>query len=265
MQGKINDFTGFASSQNVLEDIRDQVPYLVQQTKPPLSHAQILNSLREGITPHNLYSKEALRGTSTMHRILRNLLVVLGVPYHQHPNTNRIIWGFVNQFFEADGHREECYRLLQEFESRNAGAGVQNNHVNPGDAAKITQAKSSKFRLEKDKFEGRLEDNFNDALASYSEICKDLGLSQNQKFQFMHNLFTGVALRFYRDNVEDVATGFCVAKTIMQAEHNSITRQNRCRSQLQKLRLSHVMRKEKKNTAGALEYIRDEITKMAGQ
>lgn len=55
------------------------------------------------------------------------------------------------------------------------------------------------------------------------------------------------------------------ADILMKEEYNSLTRQNRCRAQLQKLRLAHVIRKEKIDTVAALEHIRDTITKLASQ
>lgn len=44
-----------------------------------------------------------------------------------------------------------------------------------------------------------------------------------------------------------------------------MTRQNRCRNQLQKQRLANVMKQQKLETVDALQYIRDQITKLAGQ
>lgn len=128
----------------------------------------------------------------------------------------------------------------------------------------MTQAISSKFRLDKDKFEGRLEHSYDDVLATYSELRKDLGISAEQKFQYMHNLFVGEALRFYRNNVAYTAVDLRQAKSMMKEEYNSVTRQNRCRAQLQKLRLVNVMRKEKVIIVVALEHICDEITKLSG-
>lgn len=265
MQAIVNDLNGFSSACDVLVEVKDHILHLVEQDAPALSHADILAALRQDITPINLYSRDSLKGTHTIHRILRNLLSLLGEPYVQHESTNRIAWGLVTQLFNSDDDQAECYSLLRSSQSSRSSETSHGNISSTGDAAKVTQAISSKFRNEKDKFEGRLEDSYDDVLATYSELCRDLGISTDMKFKYMHNLFTGEALRFYRDNVADSAVDFDQANNMMKYEYNSITRQNRCRAQLQKLRLANIMRKEKVDTVGALEYIRDTITKLAGQ
>lgn len=265
MQTIINDLNGLSSACIVLVEVKDYILHLVEQDDPVLSHAEILRHIRDDITPENLYSRDALKGTHHLHRIIRNLLTHLGVPYVQHASTNKIIWGLPAQLFIVEADKEECYRRLR---GALAGNGSQSNQVtgvNTSEAAKVTQAISTKFRLDREKFEGKLEDSYDDVLETYSELCTDLGMSEEQKLQYMHNLFMGEALRFFRDNVAKSATDFEDANKLMREEYNSVTRQNRCRAQLQKLRLADIMRKGKIGTVAALEFMRNEITKLAGQ
>lgn len=270
MQAIIGELNGYTSTHLPLEAVRDTLLVLATQDDPALTHAQILVAIREDVTPDVLYNHEALQGPHTIHRIMRNVLSVLGVPYHQHPNTNRVAWGLVNQLFESEEDRNECYRLLGPIVGGAVpvnvipgGQGGNNYHV--GDAAKVTQAITSKFRLPKDKFGGKLGESFDDVIASYVELSIDLEINDQKKFQYMHHLFCGEALRFYRNGVATIAQTFEEANQMMRNEFNSLTRQNRCRAQLQRLRLAHVMRKEKLDTVSALEFIRDFIAKLAGQ
>lgn len=62
MQPIVNDLSGFSSFCNVLVEFRDHILHLGEQSNPGLSHQQILTSLRQDITPHNLYSRDSLRG-----------------------------------------------------------------------------------------------------------------------------------------------------------------------------------------------------------
>lgn len=265
--GELNGFTAVARIE--LEAIRDSVLVLITQDDPALTHGQVLTALREDISPAMLYSQEVLRGPHTIHRILRNLLSVLGEEYQQHPQSNRVAWGLPAQFFESEEDRNECYRQLERADGGAVGgAGVavqQGGHQHIGDAAKVVQAISMKFRMTKDKFEGKLGQSYDDVMATYEELCEDLAVDDEKKFQYMHHLFSGEALRFYRDNVARVAETFEVANIMMKDEYNSLTRQNRCRAQLLKLRLAHVMKKEKLETVGALEFIRDAIAKNSDQ
>lgn len=184
MQRIVNELNAFSSTCDVLEEVKDRVIHLVTQDEPALTHNQILTAIREDITPETLYSYEALRGTHTLHRILRDLLSTLGVQYAQHLSTNRIAWGLVGQFFESDEDKEECYgRLRSLARDAPATASTQNRHGtsnNIADAAKVMQAISSKFRMAKDKFEGNLGESYDDVLATYSEICEDLDISPDK-------------------------------------------------------------------------------------
>lgn len=269
MQAVIGELNGFTSTCTELEAVRDTYLVLVTQDDPVLTHEQILTAIREDITPAVLYSRDALRGPHTIHRITRNMLSVLGVAYQQHPTTNRVSWGLPRQLFEGEEDREECYRLLGMTNGGAAGGaeaerqGGYNNRT--GEAAKVMQAIGSKFRMAKDKFDGKLGESYDDVLATYAELCQDLEIKDDKKLQYMHHLFSGEALRFYRGNVARVAVDFDAADDMMKEEYNSTTRQNRCRAQLQNLRLAHVMRKEKVDTVAALEYIRDTITRLASQ
>lgn len=265
MQNIIGELNGFTSTCTGLEAIRDTLLVLATQDDPALTHAEILTAIREDITPAVLYNKEALSGPHTIHRIIRNMLSAIGVPYNQHPTTNRVAWGLAGQLFEAENDREECYRRLSDDYQAvdiQASTNSSNNRV---DATKVMQAISSKFRQDKDKFEGKLGESYDDILATYSELCNDLDITPGKKFQYMHHLFRGEALRYYRNHVAKVAHDFGEADNLMQQEYNSLTRQNRCRSQLQKLRIANVMKKEKMDTVAALELIRDTITKLADQ
>lgn len=108
----------------------------------------------------------------------------------------------------------------------------QNLNVSQGHAARIASAMTNKLKPEA-KFEGKLGDSYDDALASYEEICIDLELYYDQKYKFFHKLFKGEAKRYYRNQVTTAANHFDEAEALMRGEYKSITGQNRCRGQLQ--------------------------------
>lgn len=80
-------------------------------------------------------------------------------------------------------------------------------------------------------------------MCGYLDMCNDLDLTMEQKPKIFHNMFADEAKRFYRENIDGVATTFAEATSIMTEEYNSITRQNRCRRKLQKLRMARAMKR----------------------
>lgn len=61
-------------------------------------------------------------------------------------------------------------------------------------------------------------------VAEYQQVARDYELSQEQRFQYLHNLLRGDAKRFYLDTVQPYVTSFNEAVHHVKAEYNSIVR-----------------------------------------
>lgn len=69
-------------------------------------------------------------------------------------------------------------------------------------------------------------------VAEYQQVSRDYNLSQTQKMQFLHNIVRGDAIRFYLSRVDNEATNFNQAVTMIESEYNSFVRQNRIKNYL---------------------------------
>lgn len=60
MQSIIKYLNGLSSACEVLMEVKNYLLHLIQQDDPALSHAEILEQIRDDFTPEKLYSKDAL-------------------------------------------------------------------------------------------------------------------------------------------------------------------------------------------------------------
>jgi hypothetical protein len=97
----------------------------------------------------------------------------------------------------------------------------------------------------------------------YLETPTDYELASAVQLQYLHHLFTGEALRFYRSFVVGATDSFTTALAMMQAEYNIATRQHRIRQYLHGLRLFDIIKEKSLSVSAALEYLREEITKLS--
>ena len=54
----------------------------------------------------------------------------------------------------------------------------------------------------------------------YIQVCRDHALSQTQKLQYMQNILSGDAKRFYLDRVDGYATSYQQAIDLIENEYN---------------------------------------------
>lgn len=101
-------------------------------------------------------------------------------------------------------------------------------------------------------------------VAEYQQVARDYDLNQQQGLQYLHNLLRGDAKRFFRDKVQPYAATFNQAVDSVNAEYNSIVRQNRVKNYLTSYRMSTLLAESKTETA-ALEQTYKTITKLAFQ
>ena len=145
---------------------------------------------------------------------------------------------------------------------RNHGGNRQDDRQLYNQRQKKASNMSSRFRKE-DKFKGTLEEVIHEAFDCYEEATTDFELDEEEKLKYLHNLFTGEAIRYFRSKVFNQAPDYESAKQLMINEYNSRTRQNRVRKMLQGLRLSQIMEEKKIPANEALEKLKDTISKHA--
>jgi hypothetical protein len=143
--------------------------------------------------------------------------------------------------------------------------GVSRNNSS-GDTffGRIAHNMATRFKVA-NKFSGKLDGNLTEYLNNYMDACNDYNLSVQHRFDYKHHLLEGEAKRFFRANVISSCMSYSEASSLMQNEFNGITRQNRVRKHLQKLRLGEVMSRNKCSVAEGLEEIHEVITKLTPQ
>lgn len=90
-----------------LTGIRNLLMSQIDQVPHPDSE-DMLQTFREYISPEDLFGHAALSGPTTLHRFVRDLFVLLGVPYQRYGN-KRIIWGLAAQIFPKEEELNHCY------------------------------------------------------------------------------------------------------------------------------------------------------------
>ena len=93
------------------------------ESEPQLSKEDCIDRLREDLSVEVLYSIDALKGPTTLYRIIRVYLSLNGVPYKQHPGSTKIAFGLVNIFFIDEEDR--TYAFVNFARLRGPPAGTQ--------------------------------------------------------------------------------------------------------------------------------------------
>jgi len=75
-------------------------------------------------------------------------------------------------------------------------------------------------------------------------VSRDYKLTQNQRLQFLHNLFKGEALRYYSRNIRPRAQVYGEAISLMSKHFNTLAKQQRVKANLSNLKLSTFTEKE---------------------
>jgi Zinc knuckle len=142
------------------------------------------------------------------------------------------------------------------------------NNITPAYSSEPSSniAHSMATRLKADqKFTGKLGEDLTEFISTYMDAANDYYLFSKQKLDHMHHLLDGEAKRFYREKMLSSCATFAEATSMMQEEFNSLTRQNRVRKHLQKLRLSTTVGNRRYTVTEALEELREIIDKLTPQ
>lgn len=218
---------------------------------PSLSGENLRNHVAEMFPPAHLFCKE-IADMASVWMELRAFLDARGAPLQQH-SSRRVILTL-------------AHGLYQESEDRNAAIDIANDIVSAGrrrrqdisqgttsqrqssEQSQAQQANSSEERVAHNvamrlrdndkKFSGDIGECWMEFVDEYQQIARDYKLTATQKLQYLHNILSKDASRFYLDRVAHYATTFQQAVEMIDQEYNSIVRQTRVKNYLNNLRVS---------------------------
>lgn len=76
-----------------------------------LSNKESITDLQEDLAVKLIYCDEAIRGATTLFRVLKNYPVLKKLNYAQHPNTNKIMFGTAHCFVTPEDRKYAMKRL----------------------------------------------------------------------------------------------------------------------------------------------------------
>ena len=252
---------GFINSVRMLDD---------EIRSGPLSAEELKASVAEMFPPAVLFGDE-INALPYAHRALRTWLDTNGANLTQH-SSRRIPLTLATSLYDEAEDRDIAETFARELVA--SGKKKRTNepeavapssnvvHTTSVDAS-IAHKIAMRFRDERQKFSGAVGEFFNDFVADYTRAASDYDLSSKQKLQYMHNLFTGDAKRFY-NKIESYAATFPQAVEMIEKEYNSCVRQDRCKNYLSSLRVTKFVA-DGLETSAALEKTYKVITKLAPQ
>jgi hypothetical protein len=267
-------FAAFEPVTTIQIEIKSAMAVFIN-AEPQLSDDDCIAGIREDLPPNVLYASDALQGPSTLHRLIRQYLQLKGAVYTQHPENNRITFGLTSMIYDNEADREVALTSLRS--QRNPASHISTSQSsqatgterihNSGEnfSGRVAHNMATRFKSSDDKFSGKLDENLTEYLNNYMDACQDYSLTPQQKLDYLHHMFDGEAKRFFRSNVSSNCNSYSEACSLMQSEFNSVTRQNRIRKHLQKLRLGDIMTRKTCSVTEALEELREIITKLSPQ
>ncbi len=255
---------GFISSVRMLEE---------EVREATLSGEQVKAAVAELFPPAVLFGPDVTT-LPYAHRELRKWLDRHGANLQQH-SSHRVIMTLATSLYVDPEDRVAANQLATELfaAGRRVGAsGAVSQPPSParrGDATPVAGDRTAhniamRFRDASTKFSGNLGEAWMEYVAEYQQVARDYDLNQEQRFQYMHNILSGDAKRFYLDKVQSYATSFNQAVDMVSAEYNSIVRQNRVKNYLVGYRMSTLI-SDGVTEAAALEQTYKTITKLAPQ
>lgn len=255
---------GFISSVRMLEaEVREST----------LSGEQVKAAVADLFPPAVLFGTD-IATLPYAHRELRKWLDGHGANLQQH-SSHRVIMTLATSLYVDPEDRVAANQLASDLVAAGRRVGASAVASQPSSPARRGDASSTagdrtahniamRFRDASSKFSGNLGEAWMEYVAEYQQVARDYDLSQEQRFQYMHNILSGDAKRFYLDKVQSYATSFSQAVDMVSTEYNSIVRQNRVKNYLVGYRMSTLL-SDGVTEAAALEQTYKTITKLAPQ
>jgi len=124
--------------------------------------------------------------------------------------------------------------------------GVTHLYDNPAVTVNVERQAhqvGNRFKDQSAKFSGRTEQLWDDYTTHYDLVTRDFGVSAQHKLQFLHNLLSGEALRFYLEDVMRTVVTYEAACSKIRERFLSPVHQGRAKNFLQLLRMSDFVAK----------------------
>lgn len=251
---------------------------VIIDAEPQPCDQECLEILKEDIQVEILFHSEIISGPNVLFRVLRDYLVLKGVPYLRHPNTNKLSYGVANTFLDDE---DKVYAFDQLKSLRNNSEKYKqepdekchvpqpvivtqsSNHEDKD--RKTAYSMAQHFKNKSDRFSGKLGEDVHEHFRNYELASNDYKLSPEQKLAYLHNLFEGEAKQYYHSTAFSKANSYNEAKENIIRFFDTRTRQVRVRQYLQSLTLSSIMEKRSCDVSDGLEYLRNIISKFAPQ
>lgn len=178
------------------------------------------------------------------------------------------MFGLGNCFFDAESGKTCARQRLPSMRSL-ATTGLSADFLtvctpNDNNDTKIAHNIATRFK-NSNKYLGKVGEDINELIASYTEATRDYKLSATQNLKYFHNHFADDVRRFYCIYVQSDSTTFQEACIKIQTEYRSLSHQNRVRKYLQSLSLVSIMGKKPCNFSEALGKLLDVITRFTSQ
>lgn len=216
------------------------VNHLLEQNVP---NDQFLTHITELYGPEDLF-KPALLQLPLLLKELRDTIRKKGIAISTH-SSGRIIETLCMTLYEGED-RDLGMQSIKEFRMKgrvnNTTRSVESTHSNLSNNNMESSSKAAhniamRFKDKCAKFAGNIEENWTHFLNEYMNACEDYEISNDKKVQYMYHILKDDARLFYDNKIRNKISNFNEACALMNKEYNSVARQNRIRTQLNRLRV----------------------------
>lgn len=242
---------------------------------PEIQGQALREIIADEFLPGILFDPEIGRLGGVWHG-LRTWLASRGVILPQH-SSRRIILTLASGIYEDAEDRTIAMELAQRYvTNQKRGAAnpdtEQETHDSPEPSTNIQVTTPNRvahniamrFKDTESKFSGDIGECWQEYVDEYRQVRADYNLTPAQKLQFIHNILSKDAQRFFVDRVKNYATNFEHAVELVDIEYNSAVRQSRVKNYLNSLRVSDFINSDT-DAAKALSKVYKAILKMSRQ
>lgn len=249
----------------------------IRALDPTITGTSLKDTIAEMFPPAHLFSDE-IKEIPSVWVELRKHLDTNGTTLPQH-SSRRIILTLAHGLYEDAEDREAAIAIANSIvaEGRRPRPQSDDSALPSGRPPDPTEnafrslstdrvAHNVAIRLKDNqkKFNGDLGECWLEYVDEYEQISLDYNLTPPQKLQYMHNIVTKDAQRFYIDRVKAYANTFEQAVRMIDEEYNSPVRQARVKNFLSSLRVHDYIR-DKIDAATALAKVYKLILKLSRQ
>lgn len=212
---------------------------------PTTTGKEVQEMVVDALPPEVLFHDELL-AMPTLYRDLRNWLVNRGVPMGQHPS-RRVLHIVAEYLYEdqddknlANELAKAVLRARRPAPAAAAAAAVAANPAGGDYGAPTTRALchqlNSRYRDDSKKFSGLDGEAFHEHVATYQQLTRCLGATQEQRLELMFLMLAGEAKRFYDEHVHGCVVTFSEAVQLITEQFNPEITQTQIHNELSLLR-----------------------------